>query len=248
MSKKKAVVLCIVAAVFSAFPIWRRYVWWGYRSSDKACVRIARRHYPLRHLHWSGIFPLEGGFIPDPHYSSSEVMPVPVSAASYLPSHPSEYQVLEVNSGFDDASSEILLLIRSGDSTFVCPLDFPKGQGVQAVLAYPMAPAARMFPYNDGLAFAANFFGPVKGIYLLPMPLKSGAVLKFIPTSSPEFDRIAKGLRNFRADRTLRSQFCETKEHPFIAFYERYSGPCGEGNRNAEDENTFSEFWLKHQP
>ena len=250
MEKKKRIVLCIIGVLFLTFPIWRQYIWWGYLSpsNDKLLVNITRKHYPLRHLQWSGIFPVYGGFIPDPHYSWSEVMLVPDSAARRLPSRQSQYQVVTVNKGFDDYSSEILLLISSGNYSFNFPLDFPKGRGISAIIAYPMAPRMRIFPYSGGLAFAANFFGPLKGIYTLSLPLKSGANLDFVSANNPKFEGIARELRNFSTDSTLKAQFCGTKEYTFITFYERYGGPCHEGNRrNVEGENRFNEIWLQDE-
>ena len=57
-----------------------------------------------------------------------------------------------------------------------------------------MPPPAMVFPYKDGLEVLANFFGPTKGVYLLPLPLRSGATLELISAGSPQFARATVNL------------------------------------------------------
>ena len=225
-----------------------RYFCLGYRSPecrDQPCHSVSRAHFPFRHWQWSGIPPFEGGFIPDPHYIWSESASFSDPVSRMLPVTDSRYAIVDVNPAFNDGTSEILLLIQSRDSVFQYSLTFPKHQGVQAILAHPTAPPAMVFPYKNGLAVLVSFFG-MNGIYILPLPLRSGAALDLIPPRSPEFAAVAAALKSVGQERTTREQFCESKRRDFIAFYEKYSGPCGGQSRAiSEIESDFAHFWLQ---
>jgi hypothetical protein len=248
MTKKKQIGL-IVLIVVLALPLWGRYVWWGHDSPetlDRRHLPIYRRHYPLRHWSWSGIFPLEGGFIPDPHFLLSEPMPFPDPALRVVSQQVIQFRLVDINPFFDDQSSEILLVITSDDSTLEYSLQFPTKQGVQAILSIPDLPNARIVPYEGQLALFANFHGPAKGIYLIPLPMRSGDKLSLISTNDPQFDKIANQLRAVGQDSSIRDQFCRTSRNDFIAFYQKYCGPCEAGSTmdsQVATEENFNRFW-----
>jgi hypothetical protein len=103
-----------------------------------------------------------------------------------------------------------------------------------------------VFPYEHGLAVLVNFFGPAKGIYILPVPLRSGATPELISANSAAFAVVAAAFRSVGEERTTRDQFCESKRKDFIAFYEKYYGPCNGENRMVSDiDKEFARFWLK---
>jgi len=100
------------------------------------------------------------------------------------------------------------------------------------------------FPYNGELAILVNFFGPAKGIYLVPLPLRSGTHLQLIPVGSPEFVKVAHAFGPVGREQTTRNQFCESRRNDFIVFYEKYSGPCERQARKAgEIDKDFADFW-----
>jgi hypothetical protein len=240
MRRKLTILLLVIIALFAS-----RYLHWGHRSSSSSefkCYEIDRPYYPLRHWSWSGIFPFEGGFIPDPHFVCSEPMQLPDPVERALWEQGASFQVIDVNPFFNDQSSEIQLVIRSSKSVSKYSLQFPGSKGVQAVTAIPSSPA-RMFPYKDQLVLLANFFGPAKGLYLIPLPLQSGGRLTLISARDPQFDLIAKEFNNTAQDRTVKDQFCESRNYDFITFYEKYSGPCVEASGSVR--NRFDEFWNK---
>ena len=229
-----------------------RFVSWGRRSAqcgDELFETASRKYYPLRHWQWSGIPPLEAGFVPDPHYLCSESMTFSEPVTRLLSSASSRYGIVDVNPFFNDNTSEILLLIQSRGSRFEYALAFPHGKAVQAILANPMPPPAMVFPYENGLAILANFFGPAKGVYLLPLPLKSGTTLELTPASSPQFAKVAMAFKSVGQEQTTRDQFCESRRNDFIAFYEKYGGSCNQGSRADSDVNgDFAYFWLGDPP
>lgn len=154
-----------------------------------------------------------------------------------LGSHDATYQVMDVNPFFNDHSSEIVFLVRSGGMLFEYILDFPKGKKVQAVLAEPTKPSARVFPYKGKLAILANFYGLAKGVYVLDLPLKSSGKLQLTPLNSSEFDEITQDFRTVGLDPSVKDQFCRTT-NDFAAFYEKFAGPCGSPHKH-----TYDDFW-----
>jgi hypothetical protein len=196
------------------------------KSNDNGCAPLVRKHRTFHHLIWSGIFPVEGGFIQDPHCLESDQMSFSDPALKLLGSPTATYQVIDVNPFFNDDSSEIVILVRSGGELFEYSLDFPKGQHSQAVPALPGMPSARIFPYRGKLALLADFSGPAKGVYLLDLPLKSTAHLRRIPIATPQFDEVAQELKTIGQDTSVKDQFCKTT-NDFAAFYEKHIGSCG---------------------
>ena len=248
-SAKRATTLAGVIVLGLGVIFGAQFFWWGYRSpqcGEKLCDTVNRKHFPFRHWQWSGILFLEGGFIPDPHYLWSETLTFSDPSTSLLSAKDSRYAIVDVNPFFDDSTSEILLLIQSQESTFEYSLAFPKHKGVQAILATPMPPPAMVFPYKHGLAVLTNFFGPAKGIYILPLPLRSGAALELIPANSAEFAVVAGAFRSVGQERTTKDQFCESRRKEFIAFYEKYYGACdGKSRMVSQVDNEFARFWLQ---
>jgi hypothetical protein len=241
--RRKLVITSLLLVVLT--PFVGKYLPFGCRSSqadDERCYKVERPYYPLRHWNWSGIFPVEGGFITDPHFLCSEPIPVPSTAATMVRGQNASFQIVDVNPFFDDRSSEILLLIRSSDSVFDYSLQFPSRKHVQAVLATPDSPA-RIFPVKDHLVLLAHFFGPAKGLYLIPLPLRSGTTLSLISAEDPRFEAIATRFKDSAQDRSLRDQFCERQNYGFITFYEKYAVPCDTEAHSVK--NRFDEFWKK---
>jgi hypothetical protein len=240
LTKRQKWASLLTFAVVSGF-IGGRFFWWGYRSAktnEGNPLRVSRRYYPLRHWEWSGLPGDPAGFIPDPHFLSSDTMPLSEPVLKMLSRHDGNFRVIDVNPFYNDRTSEILLLITLGDATFQYSLKFPRGRNVQAVIAYPDLPQARLFPYGNQMALLANFFGPARGIYLIPLPLKSAKTLSLIPTNDPQFQSIASEFRALKNDETTKSDFCDTKSKPFITFYEEYSGGlCNVGGGSYDD------FW-----
>jgi len=249
IKRKRLIVAIALASLCLAALLCGQFIWWGHRSpkgENELCSAVSRKHFPLRHWQWSGIPILEGGFVPDPHYSCSESVKFSEPVNKLLSSRDSSYAVVDVNPGFDDRTSEVLLLIQSRGNTFQYSLGFPHGKGVQAIRAIPEPSPAMAFPYNGELAILVNFFGPAKGIYLVPLPLRPGIHLQLISAGGPEFVKIADSFRPVGREQTTRDQFCESRRNDFIVFYEKYSGPCDrQARRASEIDQDFAGFWLE---
>lgn len=194
---KRVRLAIVIVMSFATLAVLSQFTYWGYRSPgfrspdcDAPLVNhVKRKYFPLRHWPWSGIPVLEGGFIPDPHYICSTVVSVAEPVKEKLGSKDGEYAVIDVNPFFNDGTSEVLLLIQANGSKFEYSLSIPKGQNVQAVIASPTAPEAMLFPSGNDLVVLANFFGPAKGMYRLPLPLGHSGKLQFIPAKAKSSQR-----------------------------------------------------------
>jgi hypothetical protein len=212
-------------------------------AKDCLCRLVHRKRHHFRHWVWSGIFPGEGGFIADPHYLCSRdgIFPEPVNEA--ISDKESRYAIVDVNPFFNDRSSEVLLFVKRRDEVYEYSLSFPKHKGVRAILSQSTAPPALVFPYKTGLAVLVDFTGPAKGAYTLPLPLRKKRALELVRTGTSEFAEIADAFRFVAQDRTTKDQFCSAT-NDFIAFYEKFSGPCdGHIIGTTEVERNFARFW-----
>jgi hypothetical protein len=76
------------------------------REVNPKAPHLVRKKYLFRHLTWSGIFPLEGGLIPDPHFLVSA--PYSLQSNSRVAA-----QIVEVNPFFKDSSTEVVLYLTT---------------------------------------------------------------------------------------------------------------------------------------
>lgn len=92
---------------------------------DNDNIEIRRDKYNLRNFMWSGIFPLYGGFISDPHFLYSQ----PVNVSDYLSSifhHKNvRYQLIDVNPFFENNSSENILAMEIDSTPYEYKLNMP---------------------------------------------------------------------------------------------------------------------------
>ena len=63
-------------------------------------------------MEWSGIFPIFGGFIPDPDFHLDQVHDFSPEIRSLLNDKNARYQGIDINPWFKDYSSEIILAIE----------------------------------------------------------------------------------------------------------------------------------------
>jgi len=220
----------------------------GYVSACEqfdVCLPVKRRKYMLRHWVWSGIFPFEGGFLPDPHFICSNLVAVPKSVRRLLGCADAKFQLMDVNPGFQDYSSEALLLFQVDEQTYEYSLRAPGDIPITAAPALNYDPGARLFENDGGIAVLINFFRGVRGFYHICLPLRSGQRLELKPAGGPDFELIASSFRTLPDDRDLKSHFCDSRRLDFIAFYEYYRGSCEEGAEREPSaiRDDFEKFW-----
>lgn len=88
-------------------------------------IEITRNKYYLRNFIWSGIFPIYGGFIADPHF----LYKLPVDVTEYLipvfHGKPIRYQLIQVNPFFENKTSETILAMEIDGEAFEYRLEVP---------------------------------------------------------------------------------------------------------------------------
>jgi hypothetical protein len=103
MVKLKWFFISIVLVVFSFFIIkaYEKEIFnlqqVSSRDNNSNNVEIQRDKYNLRNFMWSGIFPIYGGFIPDPHFLFSEPVEVTEYLSSVFNNKNVRYQLMDVN-------------------------------------------------------------------------------------------------------------------------------------------------------
>jgi hypothetical protein len=203
------------------------------------CSPISRNKYPFRHWTWSGIFPFEGGFIPDPHFGCSEFVSMPRSVQQLLGDSTAKFQIMNVNRAFEDSTTEILLIISAQKHIYEFKL--PVSTTETAILGEPMYPEARLFPINGKIAVLTQFM-QTKQIYLISLPLNPRDSIRYFRWNQIEAKEVIDRLKLLHDDLDLRQHFCGPPSKPFMAFYEKFSGSCSPVQNNTNDVH-FEEFW-----
>jgi hypothetical protein len=234
-------------ALLVASPFIGEYFWYGFRDAhteDALCVGIVRKHYPLRHWQWSGIFPAYGGFIPDPHFLCSQLVAAPESIQLLLDDATASFQIIDVNPFFEDNSQEIVLVIQSRSRAFEYGLGFPDKARTRAVLT-PIYPSARMLPYKGRIAVLVDFSGGVQGYYLVELPLSTGRKLPLYALNSETGKDITSTFASLINADDLREHFCGHRNSSFLAFYTMFRSGSQLEARTRDDAVTarYREFW-----
>lgn len=122
--------------------------------TDHHHVDITRSKYYFRNFMWSGIFPLYGGFITDPHF----LFQLPVDLTQYLsPSFqrkPIRYQLVQVNPYFKNKTSEMILAMEIDGMPYEylleVPIDYPSS-------ATESEPPSEFLYHGDNLYFILSY-------------------------------------------------------------------------------------------
>jgi hypothetical protein len=94
----------------------------------KNCFPVKREIFRLRQWQWSGIFPIEGGLLPDPHFVCLVTGSFPRSIETLLTEPSSGFQIIDVNPFFKDESKEIIFAVQSSSQVYACFLTKGKSQ------------------------------------------------------------------------------------------------------------------------
>ncbi len=180
-------------------------------------LEIRREKHRFRHWKWSGIFPLEGGWIPDPHIIATPVFEFSDEVRERLPA-PSRFQGFDVNPWFEDETSEVLIAIEAGGVVFpyrVSPRDV-KGMKYGFVNGDTIV----SFLDEDAIVFLTtlDFTPPVMIQIALPLSAVGSAVVHV--KGSPGWDRIAGGVSRRCGEEQLGGDVCER-----FARYQKWKSP-----------------------
>ena len=177
------------------------------RDLDSSFIDISREVHRFRHWRWSGIFPLYGGWIPDPHFLVTSVFGVPADVGRVLGDTGARYQGVDINPWFEDSSSEIVLAIESRgivhEYTIPNNLDPPLSYGF-----VNNSDRLYVFPYRSGLAFLTSLDISRHAFLLVSLPLQKTANIAVVYEGSSEYDEVVAYLGSTGRYRSLKENPC----------------------------------------
>ena len=193
------------------------------KELDPRFIEISRPRYYLRHLRWSGIFPFEGGFIPDPHVEATEVVGLPQDAFPQFRAASTRIQGFDINPWFEDATAEILLAVEVNGHAYEYRVD----RVASSPLPYgfinhpePLIP----FQYGDRLAVLTTLGLSRQAILSVAFPPATAGSIAPVFEGTNEFERVVQYLRGNGRYLALRGSLCR-QWTPHRDFYERFE-PC----------------------
>lgn len=193
------------------------------RELDPRFVEITRSRYYLRHWLWSGIFPLEGGPIGDPHVAATEVYAFPDDVRQRLGATSARFQGFDVNPWFRDGTSEIVLAIEVDGRVHEYRIRSSGGPRLDfGFINFPEAMIA--FLYGDRLAFATCLSISKLAFLSTALPLRPDGDMAPAFEGTDAFDSVVRYLREDSRYLGLRDQLCRQWK-PYRALYERFE-PC----------------------
>lgn len=220
----KAWVLVGSLILFASIVISSEYIYIGTYSSKLINVNnieIKRKKYPLRNLKWSGIYPVFGGLIPDPHIYSTSVYEFDIEIKSALNDSKARYQGFDINPWFGKEYSEIILAIEDNDKTYEYIVDFSEGvygfiNTYQKIIS---------FKYHNQLVFITTLDVSKPKFLVIALPLQKGKTVKpfYIETESGK--KIIEYLKEGNKYKIFKEELCNSSFIPYIELYEKFE-PC----------------------
>lgn len=193
------------------------------KSLDPTFIEIRRPVYHFRHWMWSGIFPVYGGFMDDPHFIASPPVLLPDAVRQILGDANARYQIYDINPFFEDETSQTVLVIESRGTSYEYTVQTKEPLALNAIdFEYP---AIRMFMYDSNIGLIS--LSRVVGFASISLPLASGGQIIFqdFDTSyAREMLQYLKTDQNF----LMLKQLCDRpkRNQLKVKFYEKEFGPC----------------------
>ncbi len=189
-------------------------------DNDPSAIQVSRPKYYLRHWVWSGIFPVEGGLISDPHIYMTDVFEFPDSVSGVV--GPGRYQGFDINPWFRDSSTEALIAIEQHGEVFEYAIENvpPGGYAFINMMRHPIISLV----VDDHLAFVSHINILELALFRVELPLRHGSSLRASYAPSTDFDRLVEALQRDNAFLQLKPTLCGTS-NVFRGFYERFE-PC----------------------
>lgn len=196
------------------------------KITGKAAINIEREKHYLRHFRWSGIFPFQGGFYPDPYFYMTPVFEFPPDVLDGIGMQTGRYQGVDVNAGFGDETSEILLVLELDNETFELPIVSVDPKLSDGFMNFWRASMVS-FLYGSDLVVLTRLSGLGiqygLGMLVVSVPIEPKTVITPYFANDPEFVIIAEDLAASGKLARWRRQFCEEGGNSYKKFYNTYS-------------------------
>lgn len=180
------------------------------KELDAGNIEIRRMKHRFRHWHWSGIFPLYGGWIPDPHIMATPVFEFSDEIKARLGGEPARYQGFDINFAFEDDSSEIVLAIEVAGSVFQYRLSVRDLQGVKD--GFVNGDEIYAFLHEESLVFLTTLYISHPVFIEIGLPLSQGGSPVIHVRASPEWGQLGAFLRQSCREKQMEAELCSRFE------------------------------------
>jgi hypothetical protein len=210
-------------------------------DSQCAPLELHKTSIFARHWLWSGIFPLEGGFIPDPHIICNPATAAAPSVARALGDSTLRFQLAFLNHFFDDES--VLVIITSVRGTRAVRLDRPPDRTIPPGNGLP---GLKNFALGGRVYLLVGEIG-VKGLVRMPESAEDGSAPLLAP-SSPEFESVLATLAVDPSAADVVADFCNPVEGTLASLTSVWLGGCPgldfRAHFKREPRAMYNQLWL----
>jgi hypothetical protein len=194
------------------------------KSLNPMFIEIQRPVYHFRHWMWSGIFPVDGGFIDDPHFIASQPTLLPEGVRQLLGDETARYQMYDINPFFEDETSQTVLVIAHKGIIY----EYKVRTKVPLVLNVDMniknGILIKPFEYESNIGLIST--DREVGFSFIELPLKKNGEIIFEDFNTAFSKKVISYLKNGKKYLNLKDALCSDPFLPNHAFYEKEFGPC----------------------
>ncbi len=179
----------------------------GFPRLDNIDLKVKNYRW-RREWRWSGIFPIYGGFMTDPHFGGTEPKTFTSDIQKVLNSSGARYQGIDINPWFDKNLSRSLIAIEVNDKIYeydvaiLEKLDYGFTNSHSQIYAF-------LYKDNMYVYTVVDINHPI--IITISLPLESGKDAKTIYLDTNSGQKLLNDLKNNHQDLplSLKSYLCE---------------------------------------
>ncbi|MDP3266304.1 MAG: hypothetical protein Q8M39_05715 [Sulfuricurvum sp.] len=187
------------------------------KDIDSSYINITRKKFIFRHWQRSGIF-LSGQYIPDPHFSTTNVYELAPAILEHLNAKKGRFQGVDINKWFNDETAESILALEIDNKIYEYKINI--SENPETFSNYEFYESIIPFIYKDKIAFITGFNIDIS-ILLVDLPLDKNKSLKIISPKDPEFFKIIEYLRQNEKFQSLKEGLCR-QWTPYRNFYGQF--------------------------
>ncbi|MBJ6361630.1 hypothetical protein JFN88_10025 [Paenibacillus sp. MAHUQ-46] len=188
------------------------------QQADHHYVDVTRTKYYFRNFLWSGIFPLYGGFISDPHFLFQHPVDLTQYLSSFFQKKPVKYQLVQVNPYFKNKTSEMILAMEFDGQAYEYKLEVPSDYPAFVVESEP---SSEFLYYGNNLYFVlTDGWKQAFLIYEILPPLQENKSLTYNLISIDQSD--VPAFLNFPLSQDQIDRLINHYDNSFYDFYSQY--------------------------
>ena len=201
---------------------------------DPACpdFEIQKPGFFARHWTWSGIFPLYGGFIEDPHVKCFPIMRAPEAVAALFDAPTARVQLAYLNPFWNDETSQILVLVATQDEVLRFSLTTPQARTIVAWSDDSRSSKIRSTTNGSELIVFVNTL-EVQGVAEIPVG-QSTRQARFAEAGTTEFDSILTSLASSSEVSQIARDICLPATGKFVSLAFVWFRGCTDVGAQAE--------------